>query len=337
MLLIGAALPLILSIMAPRGDSTMAPRGDSTADSAAVVRRIAATAQLAAQEYRIGIANGRVVAPQEVAEASLFLKEARKSAAGLQGDPARTALAQIDSLIRLVASTAPADTLDARVLALSTGLSTRYHVALDEPPAVPPSLARGADIYRKDCSGCHGQTGAGDGPMAAGLDPAPADLADWAALRDQTPLDFYRRVSFGTVGTAMPAFESRLPPADRWAVALYASVLRLPPAAGKVPPSLRGFASTGKMSDEAILAALGTHDTTGTARQHVAAVRSFAGDSGGAATLVFDQVRAQVECGVRSRPSRRPFRPGPRARCVHDLRAGRADRSRQKSRGGGRG
>ena len=71
--------------------------------------------------------------------------------------------------------------------------------------------------------------------MAAGLDPAPANLADWAALRDQSPLDFYRRVNIGVVGTAMPAFEDRLPARDRWAVALYASTLRLPPASGDAP------------------------------------------------------------------------------------------------------
>ncbi len=287
MLLIGAALQLALALAAPPADSA--------GDSAAVVRRIAATAQLATQEYRIGIANGRVVAPQEVAEASLFLKEARRSAPGLRGDAARIALAQIDSLIKLVGSTASPDTLDARVAALTSGLSERFHVALDEPPGVPPSLARGAEIYRTDCSGCHGQSGVGDGPMAAGLDPAPADLTDWKALRDQTPLDFYRRISIGTVGTAMPAFEHTLPPADRWAVALYASVLRLPASAGEVPTSLRRFAVTGKMSDEAILAALGAHDSAGPTRSLLAAVRTFDGNTGAATSRVFDQVRAQVD------------------------------------------
>ena len=116
-------------------------------------------------------------------------------------------------------------------------------------------------------------------------------------LRDQTPLDYYRRVSFGTVGTAMPAFEHTLPPADRWAVALYASTLRLPAPAGKVPASLGAFAATGKMSDDAILAALALHDSAGPAAlARVAAVRAYQGDSGGAAVAhVFDQIRAQVD------------------------------------------
>ena len=289
MFLIGATLPLIAALLGA------AP--PDSGDTAAVVRRIASTAQLAAQEYRIGVVGGRVVAPQEVAEASLFLKEARRSAETLRTDASGLALAQIDSLIRLVASTVAPDTLDARVLALSTGLSARFGVALDEPPGIPPSLARGGEIYRANCAGCHGDGGRADGPMAAGLDPPPPDLAEWKGLRAQTPLDYYRRISFGTVGTAMPAFEHSLPPADRWAVALYASVLRLPAPAGEVPSPLRAFASTGKMSDDEILAALGVHDSAGPAAlSRVAAVRSFQADSGAAmTTLVFDQVRAQVD------------------------------------------
>ncbi len=41
-----------------------------------------------------------------------------------------------------------------------------------------------------------------------------------AALRlgaHRSPLDFYHRVTIGVVGTAMPAFETRLSPDDRWA------------------------------------------------------------------------------------------------------------------------
>jgi len=287
MILIGAALPLLVSLFAT-------PPSDSSGDVAAAVRRVAATAQLAAEEYRIGVANGRVVAPQEVEEASLFLKEARRSASGLGAD---AATAQIDSLITLVASTAAPDLIDARVEALATGLSSRFGVTLDEAPAARPSLARGGEIYRSQCAGCHGDAGRGDGPLASGLDPAPTNLAEWKPLSDQTPLDYFRRISIGTVGTAMPAFEHQLPTADRWAVALYASVLRLPRPAGNVPVALRAFPATGKMSDAAILSSLGMGDGAGPAAlARVAAVRSFDGDGGGAVTArIFDQVRAQVD------------------------------------------
>lgn len=286
MFLIGAALPLALSLAA-------SPPSDSS-DLAATVRRVAATAQLAAQEYRVGVAGGRVIAPQEVAEASLFLKEARRSATTLRGEAAGLATDQLDSLMTLVASTAAPDTIDSLVSTLARTLSSHFGVVLDQPPATTPSLARGGEIYRAQCAGCHGAAGDGKGPLAAGLDPAPANLADWKALARQTPLDYFRRISIGTVATAMPAFEHRLPAEDRWAVALYASVLRLPPPRGQVPASLRAFPVTGKMSDEAILSALGVARDPG-ALARVAAVRSAVGGDGAVTAQVFDRVRSQVD------------------------------------------
>ena len=107
----------------------------------------------------------------------------------------------------------------------------------------------------------------------------------------------YRRISFGTVGTAMPAFEGRLPAEDRWAAAVYASVLRLPAPAGEVPPALRNFATTGRMSDDQLVAALGLRDASAPgALAQAAAVRTFQPDASGAATgQVFDRVRSQID------------------------------------------
>jgi hypothetical protein len=88
MLLIGAALTLALSTAA----QSQAPQASTAvqADVATSVRRAAATAQLAAQEYRIGVADGRIVAQAEVDEARLFLQESRRAAASL---PSRTGVA----------------------------------------------------------------------------------------------------------------------------------------------------------------------------------------------------------------------------------------------------
>jgi high-affinity iron transporter len=294
MTLIGAALPILLSALAsasPR--QTAVPQ-----DSAAIVRRVAATATLAAQEYRIGVVDGRIVAEPEVEEARLFLEEARRSAGALPGAAGPASVATLDSLLALVKATGSPDSLEARVLALSTSLAERYGVSLDELPVRAPDLALGAEVYRANCAGCHGDAGRGDGPLAAGLDPAPPNLRDWPALRDQSPLDFYRRVNIGVVGTAMPAFEERLPARDRWAVALYASTLRLPAAAAEVPEALRSFPVTGRMSDVELLDSLGA-PPDGSARSlaRVAAVRSHQSGAWAAAD-VLARVRGQVDSAV---------------------------------------
>ena len=41
----------------------------------------------------------------------------------------------------------------------------------------PEAIAEGKDLYRANCSSCHGTTGEGDGPAAAGMDPPPQNLA----------------------------------------------------------------------------------------------------------------------------------------------------------------
>ena len=291
MILNGWTTPILLAAV------VAAPSRQGTQDQAPVVRRLAATAQLAAQEYRVGIANGRVVAPVEVQEARLFLQEARRSAALLPRPLGAPFTARIDSLVHLVDHTASPDTIHVRVQALTSALSRQSGVTLDELPAQTPSLARGAQIYQANCAGCHGTLGRGDGPQARGLDPKPANLADWVALRDQSPLDYFRRVSIGVVGTAMPAFESRLSPEDRWAVALYASVLRLPSPGGEVPPGLQAFATSGKMSDLELLRALGARETgEAEALARLARVRTVQADASTTATAqTFDRVRAQIE------------------------------------------
>jgi hypothetical protein len=95
----------------------------------------------------------------------------------------------------------------------------------------------------------------------------------------------------------MPACEDRLSADDRWAVALYASLLRLPGPEGKAPPALRAFATTGRMSDAELLGALGAApDGSGGGLARVAAVRGRQEESAAVATAeIFSRVRAQVE------------------------------------------
>ena len=294
MILIGAALTVSLFTAAQSQAPPQIPAAQS--DVAASVRRAAATAQLAAQEYRVGVRDGRVVARAEVDEAGLFLQESRRAVAALPAAAGAAPVAAVDSLLALVAATVPPDSLDVRVRAFTAGIATQYGVVLDQVPASAPSLARGAQIYRESCAGCHGDVGAGNGREGAALDPPPADLTKWAALSDRSPLDYYRRINIGVVGTAMPAFETRLPASDRWAVALYATTLRLPQPAGAVPDSLRDFATSARLSDAQLLAALGhAHDSSAAALALVAAVRTPAVSTDLAAGAVLDQVRAQVE------------------------------------------
>ena len=264
----------------------------SVAQDVAAARKLATTVQLAAEEYRLGVKDGRVIAAPEVEEARLFLAEARRGVPRLPASVSETVRVNLDRLDALVARVADPDSVDSGVTRLIKTLAAELHIELDEIPAEQPSLARGRELYQSRCAMCHGLAGHGDGAQAAGLSPRPANLADPAALSGSSPLDFYRRVTVGTAGTAMAPYEHLLSSADRWAVALYASTLRLPrPSGSRVPVELRSFSTTARMSDSEVLAALGSSAT----EADLAAVRTLPSRTAVTMGAVFSKVRSELD------------------------------------------
>ncbi|MGH7523958.1 MAG: c-type cytochrome, partial [Gemmatimonadales bacterium] len=260
-------------------------------DSLAAGRRIAASVQLAAQEYRNGVSAGRITDSAEVVEARLFLNEARRTAQVLPPRIAAGATADIDHMLLLISRVAEPDSLAASARNASANLATALGASLDEIPDRTPSLKQGVTVFQRECSSCHGTSGRGDGPAARSLTPPPADLTAATQLAHVSPLEFYQRVTIGVAGTAMPAFETRLSPADRWAVALYASTLRQTAPAGDVPLALRSFPTVAELTDSAVLSALG--HAAGPAQ--LAAVRAYQpGDERPASAAVFTAVRDQI-------------------------------------------
>lgn len=76
------------------------------------------------------------------------------------------------------------------------------------------SIAAGARAYEATCAGCHGASGEGDGPIAAGLSVRPSDLATHVPFH--TDGELYAFITRGISGTPMPGFATELTPEDRW-------------------------------------------------------------------------------------------------------------------------
>lgn len=101
------------------------------------------------------------------------------------------------------------------------------------PPSTPALVARGRDVFAKNCVACHGQKGDGKGYGAPFLSPPPRDFTAGVFKLRTTPSgsmprdeDLYRTISRGVTGTAMPAWKWFLPdPADRWALVEYIKAL----------------------------------------------------------------------------------------------------------------
>src|SRR2546430_9567521 len=86
----------------------------------------------------------------------------------------------------------------------------------------------GKAVYVKWCAGCHGDTGAGDGPAASHMLPRPRDftgaiyrIRTTASGQLPTDQDVLRSIDEGLPGTAMPAWKDRLSDRERRDVLAY--------------------------------------------------------------------------------------------------------------------
>ena len=104
------------------------------------------------------------------------------------------------------------------------GVPSPYDAIRDSTPDTQEKLHRGAAIFDRQCSSCHGWSGRGTGPEGFFLVPAPADLA-WLSQKPRDKADPFIYWSIAEGGAAfeseMPAFKHSLSQADIWSVTAY--------------------------------------------------------------------------------------------------------------------
>ncbi len=79
-----------------------------------------------------------------------------------------------------------------------------------------PTRAAGKLLYTEHCAACHGASGQGDGLLAAGLTPPPADLTQHMLPGKHTDSQVFLWIKQGYPGTAMPAWGGRLDDQQIW-------------------------------------------------------------------------------------------------------------------------
>jgi len=78
-------------------------------------------------------------------------------------------------------------------------------------------IAHGAKVYKANCTACHGEKGAGDGPAGQALVPPPRNLIEGKWKKGGDSISLYNTLKVGIPGTSMAGF-GHLPPTDRWAL-----------------------------------------------------------------------------------------------------------------------
>jgi len=132
------------------------------------------------------------------------------------------------------------------------GLTASAPAAAGTAPTSPQALALGKQTFEKQCSPCHGMTGAGDGQASWLLYPRPRNfrtgkfrlVSTWDGV--PTDDDLFNTISRGMPGSAMPSW-GYLPEATRWAVVAYVKSLVQTPFVIKPPtdPTSDGRVGTG--------------------------------------------------------------------------------------------
>lgn len=87
---------------------------------------------------------------------------------------------------------------------------TGYAAVKRLPPPGKPDLALGEKLFIRDCAGCHGAEGRGDGSMRFSTMSAPRNLTNPGEYRyGHGYQGVFRTVKYG-VGRDMPAWQGRL-------------------------------------------------------------------------------------------------------------------------------
>jgi len=95
----------------------------------------------------------------------------------------------------------------------------------------PDSIAAGKKTYDTQCVSCHGETGKGDGKMAASITGAkPSDLSDADWKHGSSDGEIFVLIRDGSKGTGMRGYATKLKTDDIWNVVNYLRTLGPKPA-----------------------------------------------------------------------------------------------------------
>jgi mono/diheme cytochrome c family protein len=97
------------------------------------------------------------------------------------------------------------------------GISAESGTRASGGPA-PSGESAGRNLYAKNCSSCHGESGSGDGPSGLFLKQKPADFRS-GSVRRMSDDDLFSRITEGK--QPMPGFGKKLSDEERWAVVHY--------------------------------------------------------------------------------------------------------------------
>lgn len=181
-------------------------------------------------DYPATVANGQVVDSSEYAEQVEFQGVLRDLVATFPERAGKAELMRgVEELGKAIEERRDGAEVTSQARRLANALVQTYQVSLT--PRLSPEPARGAPLYAQHCAGCHGQTGAGDGPAGVNLDPPPSNMRDKARMDLLSLYGLFNTISLGIEGTGMQGYAAQLDERQRWDLASYVASLSAEPTA----------------------------------------------------------------------------------------------------------
>ncbi|CAH0320807.1 c-type cytochrome [Pseudomonas mediterranea] len=206
-------------------------------------------------DYPETVDAGKVIDESEYREQLEFTQVLEGLVVALPAKPEKAELTQGISALRQ-AITQHQDGGDVARLARQLGAKLAVAYEVSQAPVITPDPTRGAPLYAQNCSVCHGDSGAGDGPAGVGLVPAPSNLRDGQRLDHLSLYAIYNTLGMGIEGTDMPAFADQLDERQRWDLATYIAGFSADPAAAKSEQTFN-LADLARQTPAEVLAAQG--------------------------------------------------------------------------------
>ena len=206
-------------------------------------------------DYPPTVEDGKVIDETEYREQLEFLSVLKGLIADLPDRPEHGELVQgVSALQGAIERREDGASVARAARQLGAKLAAAYEVS--QAPVITPDPARGATLYAQQCSVCHGETGAGDGPASLGMTPPPANLRDAARLDRLSLYAIFNTLTLGVEGTDMPSFADQLDERQRWDLATYVAGLSADPAAAKTEKTYN-LADLARQTPNEVLAAAG--------------------------------------------------------------------------------
>ncbi|HEY2986503.1 MAG TPA: cytochrome c/FTR1 family iron permease [Candidatus Binatia bacterium] len=210
-------------------------------------KRLVALLDYVGGDYKNAVQGGKVVSEAEYREMKEFSLRTVELAGQLNPAEKNELEPSLKKLANLIDQQADEKAVASLAQSIKENLITKYGIATY--PRRWPTLQAGKTVYAQNCAQCHGETGKGDGPGRASMnpkEPPPANFTDANLMEGLSPFKAFNVISFGVEGTAMPNF-SALAEEERWQAAFYVLALRFTDQAAAEGAAL---AVTAKLSPE---------------------------------------------------------------------------------------